>query len=334
MTVTRWGICSAGKICGDFTSALKSLPENHEIVAVSARKLAGAQDFAKRFNIPTAYEGHKSLAANPDIDIVYIGSIHPFHYEHSMMMLRAGKHVLCEKPMGMNLKQVQEVINLAREKKLFFLEGFWSRFFPVYKKIKSEIKEASIGEVRFVEAGFGKPILHVDRIQKLELGGGALLDLGCYPIQFAVMAFGEMPHKIDVSGTKAPSGVDDTTVIVLHFSNNRVANLTTSCSLELANRAMIVGTKDSIQLPDRFWCPKVMISPSGEKEFALPENKSNPLTFEHSEGFQYQAQEVHACLQRGAIESDFMRHEESLWIMRIIEEVKKQMGIVYPADKE
>nr|CAD7435799.1 unnamed protein product [Timema monikensis] len=165
---TRWGIASAGKISHDFVTALSVLPQaEHVVVAVAARQLSRAKDFATLHNIKAAYGSYEELAKDPNVDVVYVGSIHPQHMQITSLMLNSGKPCLVEKPLTLNLKETKQLINLARNKKLFLMEAIWSRFFPVYQLLRDELKAGTLGDVLQVIANFGIPIENVDRIKQV-----------------------------------------------------------------------------------------------------------------------------------------------------------------------
>ncbi|CAG2060983.1 unnamed protein product, partial [Timema podura] len=164
---TRWGIASAGKISHDFVIALSILPHTeHVVVAVAARQLNRAKDFATLHNIKAAYGSYEELAKDPNVDVVYVGAIHPQHVQITSLMLSSGKPCLVEKPLTMNLKETKQLINLARNKKLFLMEAIWSRFFPVYQLLRDELKAGTLGDVLQVNVNFGIPIENVDRIKQ------------------------------------------------------------------------------------------------------------------------------------------------------------------------
>ncbi|XP_067830389.1 trans-1,2-dihydrobenzene-1,2-diol dehydrogenase-like isoform X2 [Heptranchias perlo] len=199
---TRWGICSAGKICHDFMVALKTLPAaDHQAVAVASRDSSRARDFAKRHEIPKSYGSYEELANDPNIDIVYVGTINPQHLRVALLMLQAGKNVLCEKPMAMNLREVQQLICAARDSNRFLMEGLWTRFFPVSNAIRCLLSQNNLGEVKMVKAEFGTCMMGTPRVVEKDLGGGVLLDIGCYCLQFVCMVFnGEKPESIHATG--------------------------------------------------------------------------------------------------------------------------------------
>lgn len=161
----RWGIAAAGKISWDFVNALGTLSDNdHHVVAVAARDLGRAQEFAGKFDIPKAYDGYLKLAQDPDVEVVYIGVLNPQHFEVAYLMLEHGKHVLVEKPLCMNEKQAKKLIAYAERKKLFLMEAIWSRFFPSYQYLQKQIQSGNLGEIKSLDVHFGFPIEHVDRL--------------------------------------------------------------------------------------------------------------------------------------------------------------------------
>ncbi|XP_069140152.1 trans-1,2-dihydrobenzene-1,2-diol dehydrogenase-like [Argopecten irradians] len=329
----RWGICGAGKISNDFCSAMTTLPSGeHEIVAVAARKQESAQEFADKFGGKVAYNSYEAVSKDPNVDIVYIGTIHISHMELSMMMLNAGKHVLCEKPMGLNLKQVQSVLKLAKEKKLFFMEATWSRCFPIYEKIKAEVASGNLGDVELVTAKFSIPIKDVPRVKEKALGGGCLLDIGIYPVQLACMVYDEMPEKITADGVLNEEGVDEGGCVILKYKGGKMANLTYSgrtCFTQCS--ASIHGTKASIEIPDRFWCPEKAMFPSGEVTNEVPEGR-HPYNFNNSGGMRYEADHARKAIMEGKLECAAMTHRHSEMVMSISDEVRKQLGVVYDVD--
>jgi len=332
----RWGIMSAGKICSDFVISMTTLdPKEHQVVGVAARNLESAQDFAKRLNIPNAYSSYEELAKNPNIDVIYIGSVNPAHISLVKLSLENGKHVLCEKPLGINVRETQEMINLAKQKKLFLMEAVWSRFFPAYKKIKEELDKGTVGDIKQVLVTFGVKIAAKDRLKLKELGGGSILDIGIYCIQFASHIMGgEKPLKIIGGGHMNSEGVDESTSTTLIYSGGRTATLVTNTLIELPNEAFAVGTKGTLKLQAPFWCSTTLETPNGKFEFPLP--KPNPeslkFNFGNSVGLSFQCNEVRRCIKAGLIESPAVSHQETLLFAEIMESVRKQIGVVYPQD--
>ncbi|XP_076626895.1 trans-1,2-dihydrobenzene-1,2-diol dehydrogenase [Colletes latitarsis] len=330
---TKWGIVSVGKISHDFVTALRTLPESeHVVVAAAARDLSRAQAFTNLHKIKEAYDSYTKLAENKDIDIVYIGALNPQHFEIAKLMLNHGKHVLCEKPLCMNLKQATELINLAKQKKLFLMEGIWSRCFPVYEAVRKEIDSGSIGEVHQVMVTFGFDLTEVERLMKKELGGGTILDLGVYAIQFVRFIFNDdVPHSVRASGCLNEEGIDKFVSANFYYKDNRTATITTSSLTFLPNEAYIFGTKGIITIP-QFWCPTTVSLPSGTVvDVPLPEG-GHKFNFTNSAGLRYEAEEARKCILKGMIESQKVSHNDSLLIAQLEDEIRKQVGVVYPED--
>ncbi|XP_035719143.1 trans-1,2-dihydrobenzene-1,2-diol dehydrogenase-like [Vespa mandarinia] len=329
---TRWGIISAGKISHDFVTALATLPkEEHEVIGVAARDVSRAQAFATLHNIKNAYDNYATLAKNEDIEVVYIATLNPQHFETAKLMLEHGKHVLCEKPLTMNLKQTTELIEFAKSKNLFLMEAVWSRFFPVYDAIQKEISSGNIGEIHQVIVPFGFNLKNVERLNMKSLGGGTILDLGVYCLQFVCMVFdNEMPHTIKAAGFLNEEGIDISTSTTLLYKGNRTATILTHSSVTLPNEAYIIGTKGTIRVPN-FWCPPKVYLPSGTVHVSLPEVK-HEMNFINSAGLSYEVAAVRTCLQKGMIEHPKMSHNTSILIAKLEDELRKQIGVIYPED--
>ncbi|XP_057711182.1 trans-1,2-dihydrobenzene-1,2-diol dehydrogenase-like isoform X1 [Corythoichthys intestinalis] len=352
---TRWGICSAGKISHDFMVAMKTLPpEDHQAVAVAARSLDDAKKFAKTHNIPRAYGSYEELAKDPNIgsynkknwlhhvvvglrpkhdslcaDVVYIGTIQTNHLSSCLLFLNAKKPVLCEKSLAMTTKEVKEILACAKKNNVFLMEAIWARFFPAYREIRRLIAQGEIGDVRMVRSEFGLSVLPLPRLELKELGGGALLDIGLYPLQFSLMVYGgERPESIKTEGVILDTGVDETLVVTLKFSNNRMAVFTSSSGLQLHNDAIVVGSKGLIRFPSHMWCPEVMVVNGKETKYPLPEPHL-PLNFVHSTGLRYEAEEVRQCLLKGMKECPIVSHADSLLLAEVKEEILKQVGVTY-----
>nr|XP_056720001.1 trans-1,2-dihydrobenzene-1,2-diol dehydrogenase [Euleptes europaea] len=334
MGPTRWGICSAGKISHDFLVALKTLPpEDHKVVAIASRELSRAQKYAQMHNIPKAHGSYAELAQDPDVDVVYVGVIHPYHLPSTLLFIQAGKNVLCEKPLGMNAAEVKAMVRAAREKGVFLMEAFWSRFFPASEKLRSLLRQGTIGDVVVVHADFGFHLLTIPRCAEKELGGGGVLDIGLYCVQWACMVFsGEKPESIVASGFLHETGVDKTGSIILNFSGGRQAVLNYTMVTQLPNQATISGTKGIIEFPHFFWSPVQLVVNGKNEEFPLPP-PSQQLNFPNSAGLCYEAEHVRQCLLQGLKESPVMSHADSELVHSILDEVRRQLGVSYPQDQ-
>ncbi|KAM6980432.1 trans-1,2-dihydrobenzene-1,2-diol dehydrogenase-like [Aplochiton taeniatus] len=332
---TRWGLCGAGKISHDFSVAMKTLPPgDHQIAAIAARSPESAQQFAKRHSIPRVHGSYEELAADSEIDVVYLGVLHTEHCRLGLLFLRAGKNVLCEKPFAMNGRQVKDLVAAARMSNVFLMEAIWSRCFPVHAEVRRLLAEEAVGEVKLVKAYFGSPQLHIPRSVEKELGGGALLDIGVYCLQFVLMVFnGERPESIQATGVLLDSGVDESMVVVMKFSGNRMAFCTFSIAVSLPNDATISGTNGTIRVAGPMHCPTKLVLNGKETEYPLPE-PSLPLNFTNSTGLRYEAEEVRQCLLKGLKESPRMTLSDSTLLTEIMDEARKQVGVVFHQDSQ
>ncbi|XP_006826073.1 trans-1,2-dihydrobenzene-1,2-diol dehydrogenase-like [Saccoglossus kowalevskii] len=340
MACLRWGIASAGLISNDFCVALKTLnSEEHKIVAVAARSLDRAKEFAERFSISKGYGSYEELANDEEIDVVYIGVINTQHVGLSKMMLNCGKSILCEKPLAVNLRETKEVLSLAKEKKLFCMEAIWSRFFPAYDEIRSIINSGKIGDIKYVYADFGvNNLMSVQRIAQRDTGGGVTLDLGIYVIQLAVMIYGDEIPEITTRGWLTPDeGVDETAVVILKYTNNRLAVLTCHGRIDTNKAASIVGTNGSIEVLCPFYAPtKIMVnSNTGQdvKEFPLPDPPSK-LNFRNGSGMRYEAEAVRKCVLEGKLECEIITHKETETIAAILQKMRHDLGYILEQDRQ
>lgn len=206
----RWGIISTGNISGKFCAAITKItpPNLHKITAVGARKFCAAKRFGELFEIDNCYGSYDQVCLDPNVDIVYVGVINNIHHKVCLTAIENGKHVLCEKPMTMTAIQTREVVEAARKRGVFLMEGLWTRFFPIIERLRHEIRENSIGEIRFVNANFFIPMMDIDSIRSKEFGGGVLMNIGCYPIQLVCMLFNhEKPLSIVASGHLTETGI-------------------------------------------------------------------------------------------------------------------------------
>lgn len=327
---TKWGIITAGKISHDFVCCLRSLPsEEHQVIAIAARNVERAEEFAKYHNIPKAYGTYEELAKDKEIEVVYVGTINPYHLPVGKMLLEAGKHVLMEKPMGMNLQQTKELIAIAKKQNRFLMEAVWSRFLPAYNKLMEELKNDVVGDVYYVTSCFGVPLDNIDRVSKKNLGGGTILDLGIYTVNAISMVYeGLKPKKIVAVGQLNSDGVDENMAASLLYENGKLANISTSSKCNYYCEIVISGTKGTIRVLHPMWCPTTIITPTGKYDFPLPETVA-PCNFTNSSGLRYEAEEVRRCLKEGLLESPKMTHADSELFAEIMDEIKAQLNVNY-----
>ncbi|MBE7173444.1 MAG: Gfo/Idh/MocA family oxidoreductase [Williamsia sp.] len=321
----RWGILGPGKIAHKFASALNHTP-GAELVAVASRDAERAQHFANQFKARRAYSDYRQLAEDGEVDIVYVATPHAFHCEHTLLCLEHHKAVLCEKPLALNNEQVSRMINTARKQACFLMEGMWSRCLPFTRKIEALLDE--IGPVQFVRADFGfrAPADPASRLFDPALGGGSLLDVGIYPIALATLFLGE-PAGIYATGRLAATGADEYCNIQLRYPGGQSASLLSSIGMQTGLTAEIVGTKGRVEVPapwyktERF--TRYLGFNEGQQEFHFPHDHN---------GYEYEIREAMRCLQEGLTESPLLPHSFSMQLSRIMDEVRRQCGVVYEAD--
>jgi len=315
---------------------MKSLPKGeHEIVAVAARDQKRAQEFADKFGIKRAYEGYENIANDPEVDVVYVNVLNRDHVKCVMIALNGGKNVLCEKPLAINSKQVGEMIQLAREKKVFFMEAFWSRCFPVYEEIRRALKDGKIGEPKFLQGNFGIEMdpEEMARVLVKKIGGSSLIDLGCYLIMYTTMIFnGQRPEAIHAWGKLNKEGVDVLDCISLKYKDDVYAQLILSAEVNMTQKVMVFGTKGQIEVPTWFNSPSSVIVNDEEINHPLPKPQGH-LNFPNTQGLAYEANHVRECLLQGLKESPIMPLEHTDVIVSITDEVRRQVGVVYPEDQ-
>ncbi len=323
MNPIRWGIIGTGGIASRLAETLTAMPEA-PLVAVGSRSQDSAERFGRAFDIPHRHDSYQALVANPEVDVVYVSTPHTQHCENTLLALEAGKHVLCEKPFSLNAAQAKRMIETARERKLFLMEAMWTRFLPSFVKLRQLLSEEVIGTPELVQAemGFRANVPPEHRLLNPALGGGALLDLGVYPISLASMVLGR-PEHLETDALIGPSGVDEEAEVLLEYSAERRAEIAASLRRPLANNARIFGSDGYVEVCGEFWRSQKLIVMAGDKEEHLS------LTFE-GHGDQFQVLEVQHCLQEGLLESEVMPLDETLAIMETMDAMRAQWGLRYP----
>jgi len=340
--VTRFGLLGCGKVATDWCTALSYLPTEVKAVAVAARSLQSAEEFAAKFQIPKAYGSYNELVKDPEVDIVYVSVLHPWHYQMALLCLQNGKGVLCEKPITMNAAQLEHLISVARQNKVFFMEAMWTRYFPFVLKLRQLLREGAVGDVKLFQANFClSPAPDVARLHQVELGGGALLDIGIYSMAFSQMVFnGAFPTKISTHSQLSSYGTDVLDVIVLEHGEGQRSVQTLSMLAPAENHAIISGTLGYIKVDAPFNCSEgFTLFRTGDApqrfEFPLPQLRpGTSFNFPNGVGMVHQAKYVAKLFQGGQLESDQQSLQESLDIIKILDQLRAQMGLVYPADSE
>ncbi len=320
----RWGIMGTGHIANTFATAIASL-DDAVVQAVGSRTQASADKFGATYGIPNCHSSYEALAADPEVDAVYIATLNSLHEDNSILCLEAGKAVLCEKPFTINRAQAEAVIAVARKEKRFLMEAMWTRFMPALHQAMSWIDEGAIGEVRMVQANFG---FRYDAAPLFdpELGGGSLLDVGIYPITLAHMAFRKAPTQIRSLPYLGRNGVDEQAAYILGYDGGGLALLGSAIQTKSPYDGYIMGTDGMIILHDSFWNATRVSLECPEKETIIQEF---PL---HCNGYEYEAMEVHRCLRAGKLESEIMPLQTTLDILETMDNIRLQWGLRYPME--
>ncbi|MFD3665997.1 Gfo/Idh/MocA family protein [Streptomyces sp. NPDC058659] len=322
----RWGILATGGIAERFTTDLLTL-EGAEVVAVASRTEASAKAFADRFGIPRAYGEWAGLFADEDVDVVYVATPHHAHREAAGRALEAGKAVLCEKALTLNAREAEELVTLSRDRGLFLMEAMWMYCNPLILRLAELVRGGAIGEVRTVQADFGLagPFAADHRLRDPAVGGGALLDLGVYPVSFAQLLLGE-PDTVQAHALISPEGVDLNTGMLLGWDSGASALLSCSLVADTPLTASVTGTLGRIDVPRGFFFPE---------RFTLHRNGREPEEFvsgDDPHSFRHEAAEVMRCLRAGGTESPLVPLDGSLAVMRTLDAVRERVGVRYPSE--
>jgi len=315
--------------------------EDAELVAVGSRSQANADAFAAQWGAKHSHGSYEALAADPDVDVIYVATPHPFHYENTMLCLNAGKHVLVEKSFALNARQAGEMIALARQKGLFLMEAMWTRFQPAMIQVRKWIADGEIGDVQLVRANlsFDIDFNPESRLFKPELGGGAMLDVGIYPISFAYMVLGS-PQTIHSTATLGPTGTDDRSAYMFGYEGGKTALLSSAVRLNVPVEADIVGTGGMIKVHQSWINPRTIslskLAPEGVVNRLIVEGRLYDTQTLHipteGNGYNYEVAEVGRCIQAGKLESHTMPLDETLDIMRTMDTIRSQWGLTYPSE--
>ena len=324
MTGLRWGILATGGIAGAFASDLRTA--GLDLVAVGSRSQESADAFAQRFDIARAHASYEELVADPEVDIIYISTPHPMHHANARLALEAGKHVLVEKAFTVDRAQAEDLQRLAAERGLLAMEAMWTRYLPHMVRIREILDAGTLGEIRVVTADHTQKISDdpAHRLNALELGGGALLDLGIYPISFVWDVLGA-PETIQAAARLIETGADAEVATIMTHRGGAVSTTVSSSRAAGPNAASIVGTEARIDI-DRVWYTPTtfrVVQPDG----TVVEEYVSEVD---GRGMQYQAQAAERLVRDGILEGDILPIAESVAIMGTLDEIRAQIGVRYP----
>ncbi|HWT76842.1 MAG TPA: Gfo/Idh/MocA family oxidoreductase [Mobilitalea sp.] len=328
MKTIKWGIIGAGRISSTFATALNSL-ENVKLMAVASRDINKSKDFAQRFHFEKAYGSYEELVNDPEIDVVYIGTPHTEHKENAALCLKNGKAVLCEKPFTLNEKESEYLIKLAKEHNVFLMEAMWTKFLPATMMVKKWIKENRIGKVKHLKISFGfySEFDMNSRLFNPQLGGGALLDVGVYPITYAIHMLDSLPVQVLSNAEMGRSNIDEQNVILFKFGNGALAQLSSAVTADLGKDAVIIGDKGSIKVPNFWMADSAQLFDASGK---LIDSFSKP---HKANGYENEAEEVSQCIRDGKMESEGNPLQGTLDIIKIMDHIRADWGLVYPQER-
>lgn len=324
--IIRWGILGTGRIARDFAQGLRATPDA-VLAAVGSRSSEGAQAFARQFEVPLAFGSYEELAACAEVDIIYIATPHPMHAQNAILALRGGKAVLCEKPFAMNRREAGEVVALARAKKLFLMEAMWTRFMPALAQVKRVIDSGEIGVVTQLHADFGFSATPdpAHRVNDPALGGGALLDLGIYPLSIACALLGRV-ETVQAQAIMSETGVDLTTAFTMRHAGGTLSICSCSLRARAPGELVVSGTRGSVRMHRMFHMAEnvtVDLLDGSSRSIATPWLGN---------GYTHEAIAAGQCLRDGLLEHPAMTHDDTLATMGLLDTIRKQIGLRYLAD--
>lgn len=320
----KWGILATGGIAHKFAHHFQRV-SHAEIIAVGSRSLTRAKKFATEFNILRAYGSYEALVKDKDIDAIYVATPHNLHKDNTLMALNAGKAVLCEKPLSLNQKEVLQMQKLAMQKKLLLMEALWARFNPAIVKVRELLKKNIIGRVVFIRTDFSffKKFNSKHRLFNLNLGGGALLDIGVYCLNFVQMILGK-PLSIDGKALLGKTGSDESNAVTLTFKGV-LAQVTSSIRYEGDREALVVGTKGRILLK-QMWHRSLHL--------VVTTDKTEEILFTDTDyGLNYETEHFNELIRKGILDSPIMPLKDTFEVMSIMDDLRDKWGIIYPSER-
>jgi predicted dehydrogenase len=322
----RWGILGTGGIARQFTRDL--LVTGHAVSAVGSRVQEGAERFAATFGLAAAHPSYLALVADPTVDLVYVATPHPFHYPHALLALEAGKHVLVEKPFTLNAGQARRLVAEAAGRGLLALEAMWTRWLPHMTRLREVIAAGTLGDVRSMSADHTQRLSDdpAHRLNALELGGGALLDLGVYPVSFASQLFGA-PQTVEATATFRETGADAQVATVFGYAGGQIATSYSASTTRGPNVAVVVGTEGRVEIDSVWYAASGLRVYDGAGK--LVEECRPPVT---GRGMHFQADEAERLAREGRTASSILPPEETVAVMATLDQIRERIGLRYPGE--
>ncbi len=321
----KLAILGAGNIARKMAATVNEM-DQVEAYAVASRDLAKAREFAQKWNVRKAYGSYEEMLSDPEIDLVYICTPHSLHYEHMMLSLKHGKPVLCEKSFTMNAEQARKVLAYGKEKNLLVAEAIWTRYLPMRLVLDQILERRVIGEPHSLTANLCYPVKGIKRLMDLDLAGGALLDIGVYPINFSMMVFGNEVENIESSCIKTDGGVDESNSITMTFKGGKMAVLHSSMTCTSDRRGAIFGSRGFIEFLNINNCEGINVY---DRDYNLVETYK---PFKFITGFEHQVEACRKALEEGQLELKQMPHSEIIKVMEIMDTLRSQWGITFPGE--
>jgi len=325
--VFNWGIMGPGNIAGRFMDGLIKTPDA-KLAACASMTPGRAEAFSKKYGAPKWYDSYEALVNDPDIDAIYVATTNQKHLECALLAIKNKKPVLCEKPLTPNAKQAREMVNVARENKVFLMEAMWSRFFPLMSRLKEELWR--IGDIKAIVGDFSYSMPGYSTSETEYRGfdpdcaGGALLDVGVYVLSFACMVLGKTPVNVSGLASMTPLGVDAHSIAVFGFDKGEIVSAYSGIDADTTSEATIYGSNGFIRI-DHFWQADTMSIHTGDKVEKIVVPFDAP-------GFQYEILEVQRCVSQGLLESPTMPLDESIAMLEVLDKLRASWGLVYPCD--
>jgi dihydrodiol dehydrogenase / D-xylose 1-dehydrogenase (NADP) len=323
----NWGIIGPGRIANQFADGLKVI-DDAALYAVASTHLDRANAFAAQHGGEKTYDNYEALVSDPQVDAIYIATPHRFHLDRALLCLKAGKPVLCEKPLTVNAAEARQLIDAARANHVFLMEALWTRHLPIYQQIREWLDAKSIGDLRLLVSTFGwnVPKAGDDRWYSPELAGGTLLDMGVYPIAVSQWVMGQTPRAFSVQSVVSETGVDELTAGLLKYDNGVISQFHSGFVHDGVNDFYIYGSTGHIRIHAAYWAAtQATLSVNGQTTTA-----SRPF---RGGGFEYQTEEVMRCIRAGLIESPVMSHAHTLANLELMDQMRAQIGVKYPFEK-